>query len=426
MPKLSDSMEIGTIITWLIADGSPVVAGDELVEIETDKAAVTHLADADGVLQIVEPEGTTCAVGTIIARIGPPISLTSPAPETVALPQPGPVLKPTRHPDPGLVSAVVPLAKSDGNRSNVEGVVVAATPLARRAASIHGVRLETVRATGPRGRVTQSDVLTAAGISPDHLPSPDPESTQAWAHPGAPNSIGSGAVSAEKGQISLQPFSRLQQVVAERMAHANATTPAFQVQTDVTVDDAIALRERLKELPRHDRTPTLNDLVIKASAVALRDFPLGNASFTDVGLEFHSRINVGFAVAAEGSLMVPTIFDADTLTLGKVAAETRRLAERVRSATITPAELSGGTFTVSNLGMFGMTAITPVINPPQAGILGVGAARQVLTRAEGEIVERTMITLTLSCDHRILYGADAATLLAAIRELLENPLGLLL
>ena len=328
MPKLSDSMETGTIITWLIADGSPVVVGDELVEIETDKAAVSHSADADGVLQIVEPEGTTCAVGSIIARIGPPISPTSLTPEAAALPQPVSVLKPIRHLEAGLVSAVDPLAMSDGGTASEEGLVVAATPLARRAASIHGIGLETVRATGPQGRVTQSDVLNAAGVSSDLLPSREPENTQAWAQPGAPDSIGSGTVSAEKGHVSLQPLSRLQQVVAERMAHANATVPAFQVQTDVTVDEAIALRERLKELPRDQITPTLNDLVIKASAVALQDFPLGNASFTDTGFEFHSRINIGFAVAAEGSLMVPTVFDADTLTLGRVAAETRRLAER--------------------------------------------------------------------------------------------------
>jgi pyruvate dehydrogenase E2 component (dihydrolipoamide acetyltransferase) len=172
--------------------------------------------------------------------------------------------------------------------------------------------------------------------------------------------------------------------------------------------------------------PSLNDLIVKAAALALRAHPLANGAYQNGHFELHSRINVGLAVATDGGLVVPTIFDADTKSLGTIAGDARRLATSVRDGTITPPELSGATFTVSNLGMYGMTAIAPVINTPQAAILGVGATRSVLQRVNNEIADRHLMTLTLSCDHRILYGADAARFLSAIRELLEQPLRLAL
>jgi pyruvate dehydrogenase E2 component (dihydrolipoamide acetyltransferase) len=185
------------------------------------------------------------------------------------------------------------------------------------------------------------------------------------------------------------------------------------------MEAATAFRDELKG--GDVKAPSLNDLIVKAAALALRAHPLANGSYRDGRFELHSRVNVGFAVAADHALIVPTIFDADQKSLGTIAAETRRLAERVRTGEIGPAELAGATFTVSNLGMYGMTAITPVVNPPQAAILGVGTTREVLARVEGEIVDQRLMTLTLSCDHRILYGADAAQFLSAIRELLERP-----
>jgi pyruvate dehydrogenase E2 component (dihydrolipoamide acetyltransferase) len=215
-------------------------------------------------------------------------------------------------------------------------------------------------------------------------------------------------------------------MIAERMAEANHAVPAFQVQTEVNFDHVIALRRSLKDIAGGLSVPSLNDFVIKSAALALREFPIANGSYTDAQFELHSRINIGFAVAADRALVVPTVFDADSKSLAAIAAATRELAFRVRTAKISPAELSGGTFTVSNLGMYGMTAITPIVNPPQAAILGVGAAREVLTRVDGEIVDQTRVTLTLSCDHRILYGADAARLLATIRTLIETPLTLAL
>lgn len=218
-------------------------------------------------------------------------------------------------------------------------------------------------------------------------------------------------------------LSRLQSIIARRMAEAKATVPHFQVETEVRMDAAIRLRSELKAAAGEGPVPSFNDMIIRAAALALRDCPKANGSYREGAFELHDRVNVGMAVAADDALVVPTIFDADRKSLGEIGRDSRRLAARVREGTVTPPELAGGTFTVSNLGMFGMTAIYPVINPPQAAILGVGRTRPMLERgADGEIVDLSLMTLTLSCDHRILYGAEAAEFLGAIRDLLESPL----
>jgi pyruvate dehydrogenase E2 component (dihydrolipoamide acetyltransferase) len=295
-----------------------------------------------------------------------------------------------------------------------------ATPLARRMAAAHGVRLADVSGSGPLGRITRADVLTAAGVEVSGASAAEPRFGQVDTPASAAD------ITSAKGVRRHEP-SRLQQLVARRMSEAKTTIPHFQVETEAAMDAALAVRAELKAIARDDQpVPSINDLIIKASAIALRDHPLANGSYRDDAFDLHDSINVGMAVAADDALVVPTIFDADMRSLGQIAAETRRLVASVRSGTIAPPELSGGTFTVSNLGMFGMTAITPVINPPQAAILGVGALRPVLARVEGEIVDRTLVTLTLSCDHRILNGADASRFLAEIRDLLERPLRLAL
>jgi pyruvate dehydrogenase E2 component (dihydrolipoamide acetyltransferase) len=421
MPKLSDSMEHGTILSWLKASGDPVEVGDELVEIETDKSTVTHAADAAGVLEILVEEGTTVGVGELIARIG----------DGVAEPAPPPA-------DPGLPSAVIPsetaitsatvtltpaLARS-GN-----GHRLPATPLARRVAAVHGVALDGIHGTGPLGRITRADVLGQAGLSATDSPAlptirPPAAPPPPVSRPAPVRALPTGPV--PPGARRQEP-SRLQQLIARRMTEAKATIPHFQVQTEVAMDTAIALRTELKAVADDSEPiPSINDIIIKAAAVALREYPLANASYQDGGFMLHDQVNVGVAVAADEALVVPIVFDAAGKSLGQIARDTRALAARVRSGEISPAELEGGTFTVSNLGMFGMTAITPVINPPQAAILGVGAMRPTLARVDGHIVDRILLTLTLSCDHRILYGADAARFLAGIRERLETPLKLAL
>ena len=273
------------------------------------------------------------------------------------------------------------------------------------------------RRFAPLGRVTRGDVLSKAGIAPNQVAA---EPTT----PATPAQAGEPPGSSGKGTIDVVEPNRLQALIARRMSEAKATIPHFQVQAEVVMDAADAFREQLKDVSAGG--PSFNDMIVKAAALALRDHPLANGAFRDGRFELYSRVNIGIAVAADHALVVPTIFDADQKSLGTIAAESRRLAERVRTGEVTPSELSGATFTVSNLGMYGMTAITPVINPPQAAILGVGALRQVLARVDRDIVDRRLVTITLSCDHRILYGVDAAEFVSTIRELLDKPPRLLL
>jgi pyruvate dehydrogenase E2 component (dihydrolipoamide acetyltransferase) len=429
MPKLSDSMEEGTILTWLKADGDEVQAGEDLLEIETDKATVTHQAEAGGTLQIIAPEGTTLPVGVPIARVSAPVS--APIARVNA-----PVEPPEPAAGNGDAAAVAvaapanPPAAANGS-GNATATGVRATPLARRAAEAHGVSLQDVTGTGPLGRITRGDVLSKAGVAPAEPPTPaDPRTSAEARTPAVPRSPGPAprAASAEapsgRGEVQVVEPTRLQSTIARRMAEAKATVPHFQVQTDVVMDAAVEFRAQIKDTGAE--APSFNDLVVKAAARALKQHPFANASYRDGHFELYSRVNVGIAVAADHALVVPTIFDADQKSLGAISAESRRLADRVRSGEISPAELSSATFTVSNLGMYGMTAITPVVNPPQAAILGVGAMRDVLARVDGEVVDRRLMTLTLSCDHRILYGADAAEFLSTIKQLLEQPLRLVL
>jgi pyruvate dehydrogenase E2 component (dihydrolipoamide acetyltransferase) len=415
MPKLSDSMEEGTILSWLVAAGTEVSVGQDLLEIETDKANMTVQAEASGVLEVLAEEGETLPVGAPIARLGS--GEAGPAP---AEPAPAPMAEAAAEvPAPAATADDAPSVAVNGREAR------GATPLARRLAQAHGIDLDSISGSGVGGRITKSDVLAAAGIA---VPAAAPSAPRAATVPPpaaavTPEPAGEGA----KGTSELVEPSRLQTVIARRMAEAKGTVPHFQVETEVRMDAAIALRSELKRLGGDTPVPSFNDLIVRAAALALRAHPKANGSYRDGRFELHSRINVGIAVAAQDALVVPTIFDADQKSIGEIGRDSRRLAERVRSGEVTPPELAGGTFTVSNLGMFGMTAIYPVINLPQAAILGVGTTRKLLTRgADGEIEDAALMTLTLSCDHRILYGAEAAEFLGAMRDLLESPLRVVL
>jgi pyruvate dehydrogenase E2 component (dihydrolipoamide acetyltransferase) len=389
MPRLSDTMEEGTILRWLKADGEHVGRGEELVEIETDKANMTYESDQEGTLQIVAAEGDTLAVGQTIAHIGEGGDSTAAAPGAEAPPPPA-------EPSPAPPTEQSPPPER-----------IKASPVARRVASEQGVDLHAVSGSGPGGRIVKADV-EAAG-----------EQTEAPSASAAPPPPVEGA----KGETTTQELSRTQRTIARRMAESKATIPDFTLAMDVDMEECVALRTQLKQLAQPD-APTYNDMVVKASALALREHPRANASYRDGSFELHARVNVGVAVASDDALVVPTVFDADTKSLGEIARETRALAGHVRDASITPPELGGGTFTVSNLGMFGVTRFTAIVNPPQAAILSVGALEPRAVVREEQIVARHTMTLTLACDHRILYGADAARFLARIRELLEQPAAL--
>jgi pyruvate dehydrogenase E2 component (dihydrolipoamide acetyltransferase) len=415
MPSLSDSMQEGTILSWLREDGEHVAVGDELVEIETDKATMTYESPAEGTLRIVAGVGETLPVGAPIAQLGDEPA--APSEQLVETPEPEASEQPVETLEPLPAPVVV---STNGSGSDHE---VRATPLARRMASAHGVDLGVLEGTGPRGRITRADVAASAGIEDEVAEPPRvaPASvpTTASAPASAPAPAGNGH--------TTQDLTRVQQLIARRMSEAKATIPEFQVQTEADIDALLALRAQLKEQAEPpDPMPSLNDFIVKACALALRRYPRANGSYRDGRFELHEHVNVGIAVAATDALVVPTIADADARSVGAIAREARRLAAAVRDGSVTPRDLAGATFSVSNLGMYGMTAITPVINPPQAAILGVGAARAVPALRDRELVERRLMTLTLSCDHRILYGADAAEFLSDIRRGLESPLTLLL
>jgi pyruvate dehydrogenase E2 component (dihydrolipoamide acetyltransferase) len=371
MPRLSDSMEEGTIVRWLKQDGEHVAQGEPLAEVETDKATVTFDADADGTLQILAGEGESVAIGGLIARIG---HATESAPAS---------------------------PREENGR-------VKASPLARRVARETGVDLSQLAGTGPGGRIVKADVSAAAPA-----PAPPP--------PAAPPARGN------KGTVTIQQPSRTQVQIAQRMAESKATIPDFALHAEVDMEQAVALRGQLRKLARAgDVVPSYNDLVVKACGLALREHPRANAAYRDGAFECYERVNVGIAVAAEDSLIVPTVFDADRKSLLEIAHEARTLADRVRQRVITPAELSSATFTVSNLGMYGVASFAAIINPPQAAILAVGELRELPVVRDGQVVAGSRISLVLTCDHRILYGAPAAEFLARVRQLLEQPLNLLL
>jgi pyruvate dehydrogenase E2 component (dihydrolipoamide acetyltransferase) len=447
MPRLSDSMEEGTILKWLKADGEAVARGEPLAEIETDKATLTYESDAAGVLKIVADAGETLPIGSVIATLdgaengggdaGPPAAA-QPAPEAEAVaPPPGPPDRSAAVPPPASPTAppapTSPSASAAGAPRS-EGRVKA-SPLARRLAREQGIDLHELTGTGPGGRIVKDDVERAASLPrtmpPPAAPAPGPAvpapsaappgpAPATPAAPAAPATIAPTATA--KGDVTTQELTRTQGLIARRMAESRATIPTFELRTEIDMEACVALRAELKALG--DDVPSYNDMVVKACGIALREFPRANGSYRNARFELYSRVNVGIAVAAQDALVVPTVFDADRKSLREIAAETRALAERVRANAITPPEVSGGTFTVSNLGMYGVTDFTAVINPPQAAILAVGALAQRAVVRDGELVARHTMNVTLACDHRILYGADAAQFLARIRALLERPLAL--
>jgi pyruvate dehydrogenase E2 component (dihydrolipoamide acetyltransferase) len=439
MPRLSDTMEEGTILRWLKSDGEHVARGEELVEIETDKATMTYESDQEGFLQIIASEGSTLAVGEPIASVSPEQGVAS-STEAVAA-EPHESSQESREPDAGehaeaASESVRPLPAPAPSAPAADGEErVKASPLARRIARERGIDLHGVSGSGPGGRIVKADVLEPG----DGEAAPRATAASgAPAQPAASGGTGAGAppeVATAKGQTTEVELTRTQQTIARRMAESKATIPDFSIQIDVDMEACVSLRGELKRLAHPSASeqasasppaPTYNDMVVKACALALREHPRANGSYRDGRLQLYSRINVGVAVAAEDALVVPTVFDAEEKSLGEIARETRALAERVRAGSITPPELGGGTFTVSNLGMYGIRSFNAIVNPPQAGIMSVGLLEPRAVIRDGAVVARQTMTLTLVCDHRILYGAEAAEFLARVRELLESPTALTL
>ena len=375
MPKLSDSMADAVIVRWLVSPGDAFARGEALIEVETDKATVVYEAEAAGTLgSILVPEGDAAAVGQAIATLGAADGAgASPAPPTAN-------------------GAAAPPSQSE--RPN-------ATPVARRVAVELGVSLHDLAGTGPGGRITQQDVQRAAAAGGVRTPQPRP-------------------AAGGKGDTRVVELTATQATIARRMAESAATIPAFTVSADIDLSLVVALRQGARA--ERDDAPSLNDFVVKAAALALRELPRFNASWVDGRIESYARVNVGVAVAADDALLVPVVFDADSKTVSEIAVDTRRLADAARRRALAPEDLRDGTFTVSNLGMFGVRSFTAIVDAPQAAILAVGAVRRAPVEEAGGVSFRDVATLTLSCDHRVVYGADGARFLSRLRELLERPL----
>jgi pyruvate dehydrogenase E2 component (dihydrolipoamide acetyltransferase) len=412
MPRLSDSMEEGTVLNWLKQVGDEVAIGEELVEIETDKANMGYEADVAGtLLEILVQENETAPVGALIARIGDPdAELPSSAPNEPAAP--------AAAPEPVQSAPAAPAPSSTNGHGSSNGGRVKASPLARRIAQELGVDIALLSGTGPGGRIVKKDVEGAAGSAPA-------PSTPATPPVAAPAPVASGTPETAKGQVEVIELTKLQQVVSRRMSESKATAPHFYLTAEVDMSAAVAARARIKEISAEGEVvPSFNDMVVKACAIALKKFPRANGAYKDGRFELYSRVNVGIAVAAQDALVVPTVFDADKKGLREIAADARKLAGKVRDGSITPPELSGATFTVSNLGMYGIRSFGAIVNSPQAGILAVGEIADRPVVKDGQVVPGKLMEVTLSCDHRILYGADGAEFLAEVKRILQEPIAL--
>jgi pyruvate dehydrogenase E2 component (dihydrolipoamide acetyltransferase) len=377
MPRLSDAMEEGTIVRWLKDVGDQVEVGDELVEVETDKATVIYEAEVAGRLsEILVRPGEAQQLGGPIARLG------------------------------GTVAAAAPATPNGAGRP-------LATPVARRRARELGVDLGALRGTGPRGRIRLADVEDAA--THERAPAAPPS-------PAAPATVGAAPeASGGRGAGERLPLTSTQRLIARRMAETTATVPHFRLSADADFGEVLRLRSRLR-VAVGEAAPTVNDIVVALAARALREHPAVNSAFDGDAIVRHERVNVGIAVARPGALLVPVVRDADCRSLGEIARESAALIERVRTSSSTPGDLEDGTFTVSNLGMYGISSFDSIVNAPEAAILSVGAAQpRALVGEDGTVTSRPYATLTLACDHRAVYGADGAAFLARLRALLESP-----
>ena len=438
MPKLSDTMEEGTVLTWLKADGDAVAKGEPLVEIETDKATMTVEAPDSGVLRIIAAEGDTLDVGQPIAQIGgsaAPVPVTDDPGATGVIEMPD---APTQEIEAVRAADAEPATgiptADDGTASSISSAFTptdvsataerpAASPLARNIAAREGIDLATVQGTGPGGRIVKADVegVIDSGASAPPAPSAPPvasPSPPAPPPPPAPREAGAWPA----GQRT--PLTRLQRTISRRMDEATSV-PDFTLERDVDTTALAAARADLRvALPEANR-PSVNDFVIRAVAMAARERPDMVSHIEGDDFVVPGSVDVGVAVAVPGGLIVPVIRHADAKSVPEIAAEVRDLATRGRSGDLRADELEGSVISVSNLGMFGIDRFHAVVNPGEAAILAVGRAVAKPVVVDGHVVVRDVMTLSLSVDHRIAYGAEAATFLGRVAELLEHPAALL-
>jgi pyruvate dehydrogenase E2 component (dihydrolipoamide acetyltransferase) len=430
MPKLSDTMEEGTVLEWKKKDGDEVHKGDVLAEVESDKATFDLEAEDDGVLSIRVEKGVPAKIGAPIATIGPAGSASAaktakpdgekPAKVKVEAPkaeaEPAAEVETAEGPEdeaPGVEAEpaeTAPAGEPEPRPAKADGSGLKASPLAKRLAAELGVDLAGVKGSGPDGRIVKEDVEALAKGKRGARPAP--ATTQPRRAEGPDSEM-------------IEP-SRMQATIARRMLESKTTVPEFTVTVEARVDQAVSMRQQLKDsVPGADKV-TMTDFLVRACALALRKFPEVNTSWVDGRFQRKRSVNIGLAVApSQGmGLLVPVVHDADAKDIIQISIESRQVIERARSGRPAEGDLSGATFSISNLGMYGVDEFVAIINPPEAAILAVGTIKDVPVVEAGAIVPGKVMRMTLSVDHRVFYGATAAQFMAEVKRLLENPVTL--
>jgi len=426
MPALSPTMTEGKLAKWLKAEGDAVESGDVLCEIETDKATMEVEAVDEGTLgKILVAEGTDgVAVNAPIAVIleeGEDASAIDTAATTAPVAMPAPEAAPEPAPAAAAVPAAAPAATAAGAR-------IFSSPLARRLASQNNLDIAQIAGTGPKGRVVKRDIETAlsTGIgtaAPAAAPTAAPAAAAA---PAAPAFTSDDPVMAYMPDYEAVPNSGMRNIIAKRLTESARDIPHFNVAFDVELDALMALRKELNGRDGADYKISVNDFVIKGVALALKRQPDCNVAFTDEAILKFKRADVSIAVAIEGGLITPVIHDAGSKGLAAISSAAKELAGKARDGKLQPEEYQGGTFTISNLGMFGVKSFNSIINPPQGGILSVGAGEARPVVKDGAVSIATVMSLTLAVDHRCIDGAAAAAFTKELKAILEDPIQLML
>jgi pyruvate dehydrogenase E2 component (dihydrolipoamide acetyltransferase) len=437
MPALSPTMEEGTLAKWLVKEGDEIKSGMIIAEIETDKATMeVEAVDEGKVGKIMVPAGTEgVKVNAVIAVLleegesaGDVKAPDAPAPKSEAAPAPKPSTPPAASPSPltpakaGAQSSVAVLDPGLRREERTVGARIMASPLAKRIAANKGIDLKALKGSGPHGRIIRRDVENAkpgaaqpanggAPMTADSLILPQILDDRVY----APDTY------------ELKPLDGMRKVVARRLTQSFMQVPHFPLNIDITLDNLLESRAAINAAAPKDVKISVNDLLIKAAALALIDEPDCNASYTDKGIAYHKHANISVAVAVEGGLITPVIFKAEGKGLAEISEEMKDLAARARDRKLKPQEYMGGTFSISNLGMFGIKSFASIINPPEGMILSVGAGeKRAVVDEAGAIVARTVMSVTLTCDHRVIGGAEGAKWLAAFKRYAETPEAMLL
>jgi pyruvate dehydrogenase E2 component (dihydrolipoamide acetyltransferase) len=435
MPKMGDAMEEGTLLRWLKQVGDEVNVGDPLAEIETDKVSLEIESQEAGVLsKLYVEEGATVPIGSAIAAIGEESA-------DVAASAPAAAPAPAAQAEPAVQAAPAPepVAAASNGRTEAAPVVVPseplvaasgerlrASPLVKRLAAEHGIDLSGIAGTGPGGRIVRDDIsaLLTGASRPAAAPAPAPEAAPAPVAAPAAAAPAAVAVPGPSGRPAGIPhdLSKIRRTTGRRMLESKTNQPHFYVTVEVDMVKAGELREMINEQAPEDGKVSFNDLIVKAAALALREFPNLNATMEGETLYDHANIDINIAVAIEGGLIAPFIPDADQKSLGTIARMAKDVIGRARSGGLQPSEYQGGTFTISNLGMYDVEEFVAIINPPQAAILAIGSISETPVVRDGRVAAGHRMKIALSVDHRISDGAEAAKFLIAVKKYLQNPM----